>query len=125
MFKNLKIKKELKLFKEFKKTYVFEFEEFAQKGKEIFWKDKLVCDGEGNTQAGGDGFVNAGYKLKSPMSKTLSNLFPYNFVFRGQKLCSIEGVFQALKYKNKKMQKCGKVIMFSALPRLPLVNLIP
>ena len=35
----------------------------------------------------------------------LSNLFPYEFKFRGKRLSSIENFFQGIKFKDKKMQK--------------------
>lgn len=34
----------------------------------------------------------------------LSNLFPYNFKFRGKRLASIENFFQGIKFKDKKVQ---------------------
>lgn len=34
----------------------------------------------------------------------LSNLFPYNFKFKGKKLTSIENFFQGIKFKDKREQ---------------------
>ncbi len=46
-----------------------------------------------------------GYKLHDSLPKVLSNLFPYEFYFRGYKLHSIESFFQGIKFKNKKAQR--------------------
>ena len=49
-------------------------------------------------------FINIGYNSKNSLSKILSNLYPYEFKFKGKKVASIEGVLQSLKYKDKKIQ---------------------
>lgn len=61
----------------------------------------------------GEDFVNVGYKLKGTLSKTLSNLFPYEFIFKGKKVKSIESIFQGLKFQNKKIQNL--VLKYSGL----------
>ena len=71
----------------------------------------MFCDGEllqrgeekpiGETEK----WINVGYKLKGPSSKVLSNLFPYEFVFRGKHLNSIETFFQGIKIKDKNTQE--------------------
>ncbi len=71
----------------------------------------MFCDGEllqrgeekpiGETEK----WINVGYKLKGPSSKVLSNLFPYEFVFRGKHLNGIETFFQGIKIKNKNTQE--------------------
>ena len=50
-------------------------------------------------------WFNVGYNLKSEFSKALSNLFPYEFTFAGEHLCSIEAFFQGIKIKDKNIQK--------------------
>lgn len=99
-----KIKKELNEFKKFKENY-----EFEQKDIKVIEGNKY-CDGEllqakdepllGESEK----WINIGYKLGS-YSKLLSNLFPYEFTFRGVKLASIENFFQGIKFKDKKIQK--------------------
>lgn len=100
---NRKIKKELKEFKEFKKNFKFIQKEIVQEG------DIFCCDGEivkqgDETFGDSDKWINVGYKLKGAYPKVLSNLFHYEFVFRGKKLNSIEGFFQGIKFKDKTMQ---------------------
>lgn len=55
-----------------------------------------------------------GFKLKGPYAKVLSNLFPYEFEFRGKKLSSIETFFQGIKFKDINMQ--NYVLSYSGLP---------
>lgn len=100
----MKIKKQLKRFKEFKKQYKFDFATLIEKEGQLFYGEALIKDKEGTITANGENFVNVGYKLKGGMSKVLSNLFPYEFVFKGKKVASIEGVFQGIKFYNKKIQ---------------------
>ena len=90
LFKELKIKKELKEFREFKKNYKFEMKEVVKKED-----DSLYCDGI-CIREGKDG---------GALPKVLSNLFHYDFYFRGFNLTSVESVFQGFKFKDKKMQK--------------------
>ena len=98
------MKNELEQFLEFKKTYNFV-------PKQIIEKDGIkYCDGEQLTDEDGkelgesESWVNVGYNIKGNYSKTLSNLFPYTFNFRGKELKSIEGFFQGIKFKDIKMQ---------------------
>lgn len=105
-FKDMKIKRELKEFQKFKANYEFSQKEIVKKD------DALFCDGicikeNGNSEYLGEceKFVNVGYKLHGALPKVLSNLFPYSFYFKGQKLSSIESFFQAIKFKNVKSQK--------------------
>lgn len=98
------LKEELKRFKEFYKNYKFEMLNIENNGGVIYYKDIIITDEAGNTINETDKFINVGYKLKGPYSKTLSNLFPYKFTFKGKKVNSIESIFQALKFKDKKMQ---------------------
>ena len=107
LFKELKIKRELKRFKEFKKNFKFQIKDVVEK------KDgSLFCDGvcirqgeDGNWVGETETFVNVGYKIHGALPKVLSNLFHYEFYFKGFKLKSIESVFQAFKIKDKKTQK--------------------
>ena len=110
------MKNELEQFKEFKKTY-----KFVQ--KQIIEKDGIkYCDGEQLTNEDGkeigesENWINVGYNIKGNYSKTLSNLFPYTFNFRGKQLKSIEGFFQGIKFKDINMQ--NMVLEYSGLPAL-------
>ena len=95
---------ELQEFKEFKKTYQFEQKEIEEiDGKEY-------CDGlplineEGEMIGECEKWINVGFKHKDSFAKVLSNLFPYEFEFRGKKLNSIESFFQGIKFKDINMQ---------------------
>ena len=110
------MKNELEQFLKFKKTYNFV-------PKQIIEKDGIkYCDGEQLTDEDGKelgesaNWVNVGYNIKSNYSKTLSNLFPYTFNFRGKELKSIEGFFQGIKFKDINMQ--NMVLEYSGLPAL-------
>ena len=80
--------------------------------KEIVDKDGvLFCDGyplldeEGKMIGLCDKWLNVGYNHKDDYAKVLSNLFPYDFEFRGFKIGSIEAFFQGIKFKDSKMQE--------------------
>ena len=100
-------KKELKKFRKFKESFNFKL-------KEVELKDdgSVFCDGfcireskdaewVGETET----FVNVGYIIHGERAKILSNLFPYKFYFKGHKMACAESVFQAFKFKDKKLQK--------------------
>lgn len=107
LFKQIKIKKELKSFQEFKKTYSFKMKEIEEKQD-----GSLYCEGE-ELRHGEDGeyvgetesLVNVCYKFHGPLPKVLSNLFQYEFYFKGFKVNSIECIFQGIKVKDKKAQR--------------------
>ena len=107
IFKELKIKKDLKKFKEFKKNFKFELKEIKEAKDGSLYVDDICIrvskDGEwiGETET----FVNVGYKIHGALPKALSNLFQYEFYFKGFKLKSIESIFQCFKIKNKKKQR--------------------
>ncbi len=106
-----KVKKELEKFKAFKKNFKFEMKELETKKDESIFVDGVCIregkDGEwvGETET----IINVGYKIHGAISKALSNLFHYEFKFKGLKVNSIESVFQALKFDDKKSQKAMAV----------------
>lgn len=99
-----KLKKQLKEFETFKANYNFKMRNLTEIDGEVFYEKILIKDKEGNITPIGENFVNVGYKLKNPLSKVLSNLFPYSFVFQGKTVASLESVFQGIKFQNKKAQ---------------------
>lgn len=108
-----KIKKELKEFKQFKKDYKFEFEEIETIDGVEYYKGLPLLDEEGKDVGDCEKWINVGYKHKGPYAKVLSNLFPYEFKFKGKKLSSIEAFFQGIKFKDIEMQNL--VLKYSAL----------
>lgn len=112
----MKIKKELKEFREFKKTYKFEYKSLRQQENgAIFCGDDCIKENDEAQLLGEtENILNVGYGIHNAMSKLLSNLFPYQFYFRGLKLASIESFFQGIKFKNKKAQKL--VFDYSGMP---------
>lgn len=105
-FKHIKIKKELKRFKEFKRSYNFEEKAIIEKNGELFCDDIYLGESENSQLIGeSDKFVNVSFKAHGGLPKVLSNLFPYTFYFKGYKLHSVESFFQGIKFKNKKAQK--------------------
>lgn len=104
---NNKIKKELDKFRKFKKKYDFKYKSLTKdEDGNLFLEGVLIKPFGGDTICEGETFINVGYNLnKNPLSKLLSNLYHYDFKFRGFKFKSIEGFFQGIKFVDKKLQK--------------------
>ncbi|MDO5557201.1 MAG: hypothetical protein Q4G05_03040 [Clostridia bacterium] len=98
-----KVKKELKEYKRFKREYKFNQKILEKIGDDIFCEGELVENGKERISEN-EKWINVGYNLRGDFSQTLSNLFPYEFIFRGKKLKCIENFFQGLNFKNKKEQ---------------------
>ena len=96
-------KKDIQKFTQFRQSFPFEYVALETKDEEIYFKGELVEDSE-KKYAEGEQFINIGYNFKNSISKALSNLYPMQFVFRGKKVRSIEGVLQGIKYQDKKTQ---------------------
>lgn len=95
---------ELKEFKEFKKNYVFIQKKIEEiDGKQYVEGEPLINE-DGKEIGDCEKWINVGYKYKGPYAKVLSNLFPYEFEFKGKKLKSIESFFQGIKFKDITMQ---------------------
>lgn len=100
-----KIKKELKEFIEFKKTFEFKQKEIIKKDECIYLEDILIKDNNNGFKISEtEEWIDVGYKNRGSYQQMISNLFPYNFKFKGKKLTSIESFFQAIKFKDKKVQ---------------------
>lgn len=99
-----RIKKELRQFREYKKTYEYSFNEVEQINGFEYYKGQPLIDEEGKNIGDCEKWINVGYKHKGPYAKVLSNLFPYEFKFKGKKLNSIESFFQSIKFKDVKIQ---------------------
>lgn len=101
---NKKIEKELEKFKKFKQTYVYTLKEIEEiEGKEYCDGEPLI-DEDGKDVGECEKWINVGYRHTGPYAKVLSNLFPYEFEFKGKKLSSIESFFQGIKFKDIEMQ---------------------
>lgn len=106
-------KEELIKFREFKKAYKYEMKDVEEiDGKEYYNGEPLV-DEDGREIGDCDKWINVGYKHSGPYAKVLSNLFPYEFEFRGKKLKCIESFFQGIKFKDITMQ--NMVFEYTAL----------
>ena len=80
---------------------------------EIIYLDQTIIKDENGTVWQTEDFINIGYNSKNSLSKILSNLYPYEFKFKGKKVASIEGVLQSLKYKDKKIQ--NKILRYHGI----------
>lgn len=100
-----KIEYELKRFREFKRSFIFNQKEIVVDGENLYCDGELLKQGEEKAVASSSKWINVGYNLSDPFSKALSNLFPYKFVFREQTLSSIESFFQGIKIKDSNVQK--------------------
>lgn len=112
-----KYKRELKKFKEFKKSFKFNQLEIVEENN-TFLCDGIVIKDEDGIVGDSDRWINVGYSLRGKYPKLLSNLFPYKFRFKGYTLNSIECFFQGIKFKNKKTQK--KLFKYSGKEALVL-----
>lgn len=105
--------KELKEFKKFKKNYKYEMPEITETDGKQYCQGEPLIDEDGKEIGDCEKWINVGYKYKGPYAKVFSNLFPYEFKFKGKKLQSIEAFFQGIKFEDKKMQDI--VFNYSAL----------
>ena len=99
-----KIEKELKEFLTYKNNYKFIQKELIERDDCIFCENELLKDKDGNKISETENWIDVGYRNRGDFPQMLSNLFPYNFKFRGKKLASIENFFQGIKFKDKKTQ---------------------
>lgn len=98
------IKLELKKFQEFKSNYIFKQNKIEEIEGKQYCEGEPLIDDEGNEIGDCEKWINVGYKNTGPYAKALSNLFPYEFKFRGKILKSIESFFQGIKFKDITMQ---------------------
>lgn len=98
------IKKELEEFKKFKSTYEYTLKEIEDIDGKEYYKGEPLINEEGKEVGESENWINVGYRHSGPHAKALSNLFPYEFEFKGKKLNSIESFFQGIKFKDVKMQ---------------------
>ena len=99
-----RVEKELKEFKNFKSTYEYVLKEIEEKEGKEYYEGEPLIDAEGKEVGDCEKWINVGYKRSGPYAKALSNLFPYEFEFKGKKLHSIEAFFQGIKFKDIDMQ---------------------
>ena len=102
----------IKKYSDFRNNYNFNYLELEYKDNKIFYNNELIEDEE-KKYAEGETFINIGYNFKNSLSRTLSNLYPIRFKFRGKWVNSIEGVLQGIKHKDKKLQNI--VLKYSGL----------
>lgn len=110
-------KKDLIELKKIKSNYSFNQKKIVKKENKLYCDDILLKDENGYVSESTN-WINIGYSLKGNYQKLLSNLFPYTFKFKGYKLSSIESFFQAIKFKEKSMQK--KLFKYSGKEALVL-----
>lgn len=107
------MKRTLKKFQDFKNSLNFNFIELKKTDDGIFFGNVCLEKSTGEKIFEGENFINISFKSRTSIAKILSNLFPYSFKFKGKKVASIEGVLQAIKYKDKKTQNL--VLKYSGL----------
>ena len=100
----MSIEKELKDFQIFKETYEFKQKEIKEINGKEFCEGYPLEDENGKKIGQCEEWVNVGYGHEGAIAKVLSNLFPYEFEFRGKKLNCIESFFQGIKFKDPTMQ---------------------
>jgi len=100
-----KVAEELQKFVKFKENFKFTSQNISEKDGVLYCEGLPIFDEKGKYIAECDKWINVGYVIMGPFSKTLSNLYPYEFDFRGFHLHSLESFFQGLKFKNPEIQK--------------------
>lgn len=98
------IKKELENFKKFKRNYDFKQRNIEEIDGKQYCEGEPLLDEDGKEIGDCEKWINVGYKHKGSYAKVLSNLFPYEFEFKGKKLKSIESFFQGIKFNSIDMQ---------------------
>ncbi len=100
------IQMELDEFKKFKKNFKYNLTEVEEIDGVKMYKGESLIDEDGKEKGETEKWINVGYKHSGPYAKALSNLFPYEFIFRGKKMYCIETFFQGIKFKDPKLQDC-------------------
>ena len=100
-----KIAIELQNYIKYKENFVFNQLKIEEIDGSLFCAGYPLYDEEKRLIGECEKWINIGIMIKSPLSRILSNLFPYDFVFRGFELKSLEGFFQGIKFKNPDVQK--------------------
>lgn len=85
-------KKYIKEYTVFRKNSNFAVKKIITKNEEIWVDDFMAQDDNGKKYCGNINIINVGYNFKDNLSKSLSNLSKYTFIFRGKKANSIEGL---------------------------------
>lgn len=98
------VKKELESFRNYKSMYTFKQKEIIEIDGNLYCDNYPLIDENGKDIGECDNWINVGYKIHGAYSKALSNLFPYEFYFRGKLLNSIESFFQGIKFQDKTIQ---------------------
>lgn len=100
-----KIKKELLTYRQFKESFSFTPLDIIDENGNQYCEGLPIQDEEGKYIPECEKWINVGYKIKGSLSKLLSNLYPYEFTFRGFQLKSIEAFFQGIKFDNPLVQQ--------------------
>ena len=92
LFLDLKIKRELKKFIEFKNSYDFKMKELVKKEDGSVFCDGICLRENADAEWVGEteNLVNVGYIIHGANPKVLSNLFPYKIYFKGHKMACAE-----------------------------------
>lgn len=107
------IEEELERFKRFQLSYQFNQKEIIEVDGNLYCDGELLQEQDEKPVGESEKWINVGLKLKGDYSKVLSNLFPYEFTFRGKKLHSIESFFQGIKMKDINLQ--NEVFKYSGI----------
>lgn len=99
------IQKELQLFQKFKKDFSFTPKEIIEIDGILYCDDIALFDDAGKLIPKTEKWINVKYNAKDFFAKVLSNLFPYTFEFRGEKLNSLEAFFQGIKFPDPNVQR--------------------
>ena len=101
----LQINTELKEYRNFKKNFEYIMPDIVEQNGKLYCEGLPIHTEKGTFIGQTEKWIDIGYKINCSLSKLLSNLFPYEFEFKGFRVQSIESCFQALKFQNPDIQK--------------------
>lgn len=96
---------ELKEYKHFKENFEYVMPDIVEKNGMLYCENLPIYSEKGTFIGACEKWIDVGYKINCSLSKLLSNLYPYEFEFRGFRLKSIESCFQGLKFPDPDIQK--------------------
>ena len=100
-----KTERELQKYIKFKQEFEFVPTDIVDRDGVQYCAGCPILDEDGKYVPECEKWINVGYQIKGSLSKLLSNLYPYEFDFRGFHLNSIESFFQGIKFRNPEIQQ--------------------
>ena len=92
-------------FKNFKKNYIFvQNEVYSDDDGNLLVNGEIIKPKDKKYGNESEHYIDVAFNSSKPLSKLLSNLYPYNFKVNNLSFGSIEGFFQGIKFKDITLQ---------------------